>query len=234
MIVDTVPGKALRAEIEGYLPHRAPFALVDEVEVSEGHIRGAMVFPADSFFFAGHFPGYPVVPGVLLVESMAQCGGAGVKRMGLVPNGTFFLAKVKEARFRRQVRPGVVGLAPPARVQVDALARRLLFAPAGLGQRRAELEHGRLEIRPHAQLQKRRRDAEHEQGPRLLAGQPGQVGAVFFQQGNAAARPALGVDRHARRAQRIDIAVDRALGDFQFGGQRLRRHLAVRLQKHQH
>ncbi|HOX49073.1 MAG TPA: 3-hydroxyacyl-ACP dehydratase FabZ family protein [Spirochaetia bacterium] len=106
MIVDTVPGKALRAEIEGYLPHRAPFALVDEVEVSEGHIRGAMVFPADSFFFAGHFPGYPVVPGVLLVESMAQCGGAGVKRMGLVPNGTFFLAKVKEARFRRQVRPG--------------------------------------------------------------------------------------------------------------------------------
>lgn len=103
----TIPrGPASREEIEAYIPHREPFLFVDEILVEEGHIRGSRLFPEDSWFFRGHFPGYPVVPGVLLVETMAQIGGCGVKRMGIEPRGTFFLAKIKEARFRRQVRPG--------------------------------------------------------------------------------------------------------------------------------
>lgn len=94
------------AEVESWLPHRAPFLFIDEVRVEGGRIRARRTFNDGEFFFPGHFPGYPVVPGVILVETMAQCGGVGVKLMGVVAAGTFFLAKLKEARFRRQVRPG--------------------------------------------------------------------------------------------------------------------------------
>jgi 3-hydroxyacyl-[acyl-carrier-protein] dehydratase len=102
------------AEIKSYLPHRPPFLFADRVEIerspggaSEGdRIIGYRTFKPDEFFFQGHFPGYPVVPGVILLETMFQLGGVGVRKMGIAGAGTFFLAKIKEARFRRQVRPG--------------------------------------------------------------------------------------------------------------------------------
>jgi 3-hydroxyacyl-[acyl-carrier-protein] dehydratase len=92
-------------ELLEYLPHRKPFVFVDSVELEGGRIIGERRFPPDDFFFAGHFPEYPVVPGVILVEAMAQCGGIGVRKMGIEGLGTFFLGKIKEVRFRRQVRP---------------------------------------------------------------------------------------------------------------------------------
>jgi len=92
--------------IEALLPHRPPFLFVDKAWTENGHIFGERTFPADEFFFAGHFPAYPVVPGVLLVEAMAQCGGIGAKLLGVNPKGTFVFGKIVEARFRRQVRPG--------------------------------------------------------------------------------------------------------------------------------
>jgi 3-hydroxyacyl-[acyl-carrier-protein] dehydratase len=95
-------------EIESLLPHREPFLFVDEiVEASNEKIIAKHVFTEKEYFFKGHFPEYPVVPGVVLIETMAQSGGAGLRKLGVLGDGTlFFLATVDKVKFRRQVRPG--------------------------------------------------------------------------------------------------------------------------------
>jgi 3-hydroxyacyl-[acyl-carrier-protein] dehydratase len=97
-----------RTEIEGLLPHRPPFLFVDRIDqADQERILARHVFAESEFFFSGHFPGYPVVPGVILIETMAQSGGAGLRKLGILPgNALFFLATVDKAKFRRQVRPG--------------------------------------------------------------------------------------------------------------------------------
>jgi 3-hydroxyacyl-[acyl-carrier-protein] dehydratase len=94
--------------IENLLPHRAPFLFVDEiVEASKEKIVAKHVFTEKEFFFKGHFPEYPVVPGVILVETMAQSGGAGLRKIGVLGgDALFFLATVDKVKFRRQIRPG--------------------------------------------------------------------------------------------------------------------------------
>ncbi|MDR2783978.1 MAG: 3-hydroxyacyl-ACP dehydratase FabZ, partial [Treponema sp.] len=95
-------------EIEALLPHRAPFLFVDEIlSADEKNIVAKHVFTEREFFFAGHFPEYPVVPGVILIETMAQSGGAGLRKIGVLSGDSlFFLASVDKVKFRRQVRPG--------------------------------------------------------------------------------------------------------------------------------
>ena len=95
-------------EIEALLPHREPFLFVDEiVQADEKNIIAKRLFTEKDFFFKGHFPEYPVAPGVILIETMAQSGGAGLRKLGILGDkALFFLASVDKVKFRRQVKPG--------------------------------------------------------------------------------------------------------------------------------
>ena len=93
------------------LPHRAPFLLLDEVyELVPGvSARGRWTLTGDEAFFAGHFPGRPTLPGVLMVESIAQLGAYAVLTSADVAPGKLPLfGGVDGVRFRRQVVPGDV------------------------------------------------------------------------------------------------------------------------------
>ena len=91
------------------LPHRPPFLFVDTLIAADGTgSAGEYLFTEEkNDFFKGHFPDYPVVPGVVLIEAMSQVAGAGLVATGVLGDKPSFLfAKVDEAKFRRPVRPG--------------------------------------------------------------------------------------------------------------------------------
>ena len=95
-------------EILGLLPHRYPFALVDRVIE---HIPGEKAVAIKNITinepqFQGHFPERPLMPGVLIVESMAQVGGLIVTQMPDLPSGLFVFAGIDKVKFRRPVIPG--------------------------------------------------------------------------------------------------------------------------------
>jgi 3-hydroxyacyl-[acyl-carrier-protein] dehydratase len=98
-------------EIKRILPHRFPFLLIDRVVEYEADKRIVAIknVSANEPFFQGHFPHYMVMPGVLIVEAMAQAAGVlGLKSNGLADDGKsiFFFAGIDKARFKRPVVPG--------------------------------------------------------------------------------------------------------------------------------
>ena len=97
-------------EIAKILPHRYPFALVDRiVDGEEGKwAKGIKCVSANEPFFQGHFPQYHVMPGVLIIEALAQVGGVALLSMPENKGKLALFGGIKNARFRRQVTPGDV------------------------------------------------------------------------------------------------------------------------------
>ncbi|ALX49911.1 3-hydroxyacyl-ACP dehydratase FabZ [Lentibacillus amyloliquefaciens] len=95
-------------QIKQTIPHRYPFLLVDKVlEMEEGQrVVAIKNVSANEPFFQGHFPDYPVMPGVLIIEALAQTGAMGVLGIEANKGKIGFLAGLDKCRFKRQVKPG--------------------------------------------------------------------------------------------------------------------------------
>ena len=126
------------------LPHRSPFIFIDEVEKLEAGLQAEArkQFGREEPFFQGHFPGNPIVPGVLLAEAMAQTAGIAIGG----PGKMFLLTAIRSMKFLRPIRPqeeihfrakrvgevgGLVQCAVEARVEGELVAEgQLILAPA--------------------------------------------------------------------------------------------------------
>lgn len=97
-----------RAAIEAILPHREPFLLLDEVTELEPGARvvARKLVREDEWYLSGHFPGNPIMPGVLMVEAMAQCGAVAVLSEEENRGKLALFAGIDDVRFKRLVRPG--------------------------------------------------------------------------------------------------------------------------------
>lgn len=121
-------------QIKEIIPHRDPFLLIDEVlEMELGkRIVARKNIKADDFWFKGHFPEYPVVPGVLMIEMLAQAGAVAMLSMDEHKGKIGFLAGVDKAKFRRQVVPGDTLL-----LEVEIIKVR---GPIGIGKATASVD----------------------------------------------------------------------------------------------
>ena len=134
------------------IPHREPFLLVDEVRELESGKKylGIRHVRADEYYFKGHFPGRPVMPGVLVIESMSQAfGGAIMNRTVGENRGIPLFLSIEEAKFRGMVQPGdtlempieVLRLGKIAKIYAEAYVNGKLCAQATLNFILGETSH---------------------------------------------------------------------------------------------
>lgn len=96
-----------RAEIEAAIPHRPPMLLLDEiVERFEDRIVCRKTFEPSEFFFQGHYPDYPIVPGVILCEAAMQAGAVLLSQRGIAEKRVPVAARLNDVKFKKMIRPG--------------------------------------------------------------------------------------------------------------------------------
>lgn len=116
------------AEIMEIIPHRPPFLLIDTIEELEVGVRavGKKCVSMNEPYFQGHFPGYPVMPGVLIIESLAQVGAVAMLSLPEMKGKTAFFAGIDKAKFRKKVLPGDVLMLETSIIKVKG--------PIGIGK----------------------------------------------------------------------------------------------------
>ena len=121
-------------QIQEIIPHRPPFLLVDKItDYEPGQwAKGIKAVTVNEPFFAGHFPQYHVMPGVLIIEALAQVGAVAVLSMPEHKGKIGFLGAIKNARFRRQVTPGDV-------LEIECTLTKQK-GPVGIGEAKATVD----------------------------------------------------------------------------------------------
>ena len=134
IVANDPPRTLSAAQIARILPHRYPFALVDRiVDGEEGKwAKGIKCVTVNEPFFQGHFPQYHVMPGVLIVEAMAQVGGVALLSMPENKGKLALFGGIKNARFRRQVTPGDV-------LEIECTLTKQK-GPVGIGEAKATVD----------------------------------------------------------------------------------------------
>ena len=121
-------------EIQAILPHRPPFLLVDKITdyVPGEWAKGIKAVTVNEPFFVGHFPQYHVMPGVLIIEALAQVGAVAILSLPENKGKLAFFGGIKNARFKKQVRPGDV-----LELSCELIERR---GPVGFGKAVAKVD----------------------------------------------------------------------------------------------
>ena len=121
-------------EIMELLPHRYPFLLVDRIEDGEPGkwARGRKCVTANEMHFCGHFPGQPIMPGVLILEALAQVGAVAILTVPENKGKLALFGGIKNARFRKQVLPGDV-------LELECTLIRQM-GPVGIGKATAKVD----------------------------------------------------------------------------------------------
>lgn len=123
-IIEPKDGTLKMDDIKKILPHREPFLFIDKViEIEENRAVGIKKITGGEGFFKGHFPGNPILPGVLMIEALAQLGGILMFSKKENLNLTVYFAGLNNVRFRKAVIPG-----DTLRLEVDIIKRRSRIA----------------------------------------------------------------------------------------------------------